>query len=228
MSRYVDPKANTYSLIEFQSKYGTDESCEQALYQLKWPNGFKCPKCGSCHCTVISGRRLPLYQCPVCRHQTSATAGTIMANTKLPLAKWFLALYFAATNKDGISEMALAKYIGVTLKTAWALLHKIRSAMGERESLYRLGGKAAGKRGRGNENKTEVAVALQLGSDGHPQFLKMQVIADTKSSTLLAFSKDNITVATPSTVMHSSLTMRFLETTVVTCRNTTQKAMTDD
>ncbi len=157
-----------------------------------------------------------------------STAGTIMANTKLPLAKWFLALYFAATNKDGISEMALAKYVGVTLKTAWALLHKIRSAMGERESLYRLGGKAAGKRGRGNENKTEVAVALQLGSDGHPQFLKMQVIADTKSSTLLAFSKDNITVATPSTVMHSSLTMRFLETTVVTCRNTTQKAMTDD
>ena len=157
-----------------------------------------------------------------------STAGTIMANTKLPLAKWFLALYFAATNKDGISEMAVAKYVGVTLKTAWALLHKIRSAMGERESLYRLGGKAAGKRGRGNENKTEVAVALQLGSDGHPQFLKMQVIADTKSSTLLAFSKDNITVATPSTVMHSSLTMRFLETTVVTCRNTTQKAMTDD
>ena len=98
--------------------------------------------------------------------------GTIMANTKLPLAKWFLALYFAATNKDGISEMALAKYIGVTLKTAWALLHKIRSAMGERENMYCLGGsvemdeaffggKAAGKRGRGSENKTKVAVALQ-------------------------------------------------------------------
>lgn len=205
MSRYVDPKANTCSLIEFQSKYGTDESCEQALYQLKWPDGFKCPKCGSRHCTVISGRRLPLYQCPVCRHQTSATAGTIMANTKLPLTKWFLALYFAAANKDGISEMALAKYIGVTLKTAWALLHKIRSAMGERENMYCLGGsvemdeaffggKAAGKRGRGSENKTEVAVALQLDSAGHPQFLKMQSIPDTKSSTLLAFTKSNVSM----------------------------------
>lgn len=51
MSGYVDPKANTYSRIEFQSKYGTDESCEQALYQLKWPDGFKCPKCGSRHCS---------------------------------------------------------------------------------------------------------------------------------------------------------------------------------
>lgn len=72
--------------------------------------------------------------------------------------------------------------------------------MGERENLYRLGGsvemdeaffggKAAGKRGRGSENKTEVAVALQLDSDGHPQFLKMQVIPDVKGSTLLAFAK---------------------------------------
>ena len=133
MSKYIDPKANTYSLIEFQSKYGTEESCEQALFQLKWPEGFKCPKCGSCYYTVISGRRLPLYQCLVCRRQTSITAGTIMANTKLSLVKWFLALYFVATNKDGISEMALSKYINVTLKTAWALLHKIRHAMGERE-----------------------------------------------------------------------------------------------
>lgn len=204
MSKCIDPKANTYSLIEFQSKYGTEESCEQALFQLKWPEGFKCPKCGSCYYTVISGRRLPLYQCPVCRRQTSITAGTIMANTKLSLVKWFLALYFVATNKDGISEMALSKYINVTLKTAWALLHKIRHAMGEREGLYRLGGsiemdeaffggKAAGKRGRGSENKTEVAVALQLDDDGHPQFLKMQIIPDAKGSSLLSFVRSNVT-----------------------------------
>ena len=204
MSKYIDPKANTYNLVEFQSKYGTEESCEQALFHLKWPEGFKCPKCGFCHCTVVGGRRLPLYQCPICRHQTSATAGTIMANTKLPLAKWFLALYFAATNKDGISEMALAKYIGVTVKNAWSLLHKIRSAMGKREALYRLGGsvemdeaffggKASGKRGRGSENKTQVAVALQISGDGHPQFLKMHVIPDAKGSTLQAFAKDGIT-----------------------------------
>ena len=115
--------------------------------------------------------------------QASATAGTILANTKLSLVKWFLALYFAATNKDGISEIVLAKYISVTLKTTWALLHKIRSAMGNAKartiSAVPLkwtkpfwGRKAAGKRGRGSENKTEVAVALQLDSVGHPQFLK--------------------------------------------------------
>lgn len=202
-TKYVDPKANTYSLIDFQNKYGTEEACEQVLFRLKWPDGFKCPKCGCEHFTTIGGRRLPLYQCPLCRHQTSATAGTIMACTKLPLIKWFLALYFVATNKDGVSEMVLAKYIGVTLKTAWSLLHKIRSAMGERENTYLLGGfvemdeaffggKKEGKRGRGSGNKTQVAVALQLSSSGGPQYLKMQVIPDATGETLLGFAKENI------------------------------------
>lgn len=203
MIKYIDPKTNTYSLTEFQSKFGTEQSCEQALFQLKWPDGFKCPKCGFDHYVIVGGRRLPLYQCPMCRHQTTATAGTIMANTKLPLVKWFLALYFVATNKDGISEVALCKYIGVTLKTAWAILHKVRSAMGERENTYKLGGrvemdeaffggKKEGKRGRGSENKTEVAVALQLDGKGGPQFLKMQVIPDAKGETLSAFATSNI------------------------------------
>lgn len=203
MNKYIDPKANTYSLIEFQSRYGTEQACEQALFQLKWPGGFKCPICGGCHFTVVRGRRLPLYQCTECRHQASAITGTIMENTKLSLVKWFLALYFMATNKDGISAMALAKYIDITLKTAWALLHKIRSAMGKRENIYQLGGsvemdeaffggKAAGKRGRGSENKAEVAVALQINAEGHPQYLKMQVIPDAKGETLLAFAEKNI------------------------------------
>lgn len=237
MSRYVDPKANTYSLIEFQSKYGTEESCEHALFQLKWSDGFKCPKCGFCHCTVVGGRRLPLYPCPACRHQTSATAGTIMANTKLSLVKWFLALYFAATNKDGISEMALVKYISFTLKTVRALLHRIRSAMGERENIYCLGGsvemdeaffggKAAGRRGRGSENKTQVAVALQLDSGGHPQFLKMRGVPDAKGSTLLAFAKSNISMGS---TVHSDAFKSYntLSKDYCICRNMIPKAETD-
>ncbi len=46
MANYIDPKANTYNLIEFQSKYSTERACERALFQLKWPDGFICPKCG--------------------------------------------------------------------------------------------------------------------------------------------------------------------------------------
>lgn len=201
--KYTDPKANTYSLPEFCQKYGTESACEQVLFNLKWPEGYKCPKCGFDRHIIIRGRRLPLYQCSLCHHQTTATVGTIMECTKLSLTKWFLALYFVATNKDGISEMALAKYIGVTLKTAWSMLHKIRAAMGGRDSLYKLGGsvemdeaffggKSSGKRGRGSDNKTQVAVALQLSPEGNPEYLKMQVIPNAKGDTLLDFARENI------------------------------------
>ena len=205
MKKYIEPKRNSYSLIEFQSMYGNETACEKALYTLKWPNGYECPRCHCTSCSVIHGRRLPLYQCSVCRLQSTVTTGTIMENTKLPLVKWFLAAYFFSINKDGISEVALAKYIGVTLKTAWAVLYKLRNAAKEREALYKLcgsvemdeaffGGKRTGKRGRGSENKTQVAVALQLDKAGHPEYLKMQVIPDAAGETLLAFAQQNITV----------------------------------
>lgn len=126
-----------------------------------------------------------------------------MANTKLPLIKWFTALYFVATNKDGISSVALAKYIATTLKTAWSMLHKIRCAMGSRDVPYKLGdsvemdeaffgGEHEGKRGRGSENKTQAAVALELNSSENPLFLKIQTIPNAKGETLLKFAEANI------------------------------------
>lgn len=131
MGKYIDPKANTYSLIKFQSKYGPEQACEQALFQL----GFKCPHMWVTQfycCTWPQDALISVSEVPPsdrCNHWT------IMENTKLSLVKWFLALYFMAFNDDGISAMALAKYIDITLKTAWALLHKIRSAMGKRENI---------------------------------------------------------------------------------------------
>ncbi len=178
--KYIDPKANTYSLPEFCQKYDTESACEQALYNLKWPEGYTCPKCGfDCH-TIICGRRLPLYQCPLCRCRTTVIVGTIMECAKLPLTKWFLALYFAGTNKDDISEMALAKYIGVTLKTAWSVLHKICAAMGSKDSLNKLGGfvemdeaffggKASGRRGRGKRKQDPVGGRTPIVSRREPR-----------------------------------------------------------
>lgn len=203
MNKYIDPKVNTYSLPKFQSKYGTEVDCERTLFNLKWKNGFKCSRCSCEEYYTIGTRRLHLYQCKHCGYQETVTTGTIMQNSKLSLTIWFLALYFIAQNKNGISEISLAKYIGVTLKTAWALLHKVRKAMGSRDSIYKLGGniemdeaffggKREGKRGRGSENKVSVAVALQVDDGQYPRFLKMQVIADCTGKTLLEFTHNNI------------------------------------
>ncbi len=193
----------SYSLIDFQKLYGTEEACEQALFRLKWHEGYVCPKCGCREYYTIQSRRLPLYQCHECHHQETSIKGTIMENTKLSLVKWFLAIYFVAQNKDGISETALAKYIDVTPKTAWLMLHKLRSSMGERDSQYMLrdcvemdeaffgGKKKGGKRGRGAD-KAKVAVGLQINDGIYPTFLKMKVIPDCTGETLLDFAKGNI------------------------------------
>ena len=203
MKKYINPKVNTYSLPEFQKKYGTEADCEKVMFHLKWHNGFICSKCFHNDYYTISTRRLHLYQCKNCGHQETVTTGTIMQNSKLSLTIWFLALYFIAQNKDGIAELSLAKYIGVTLKTAWALLHKVRKAMGSRDSMYKLGGNIEmdeaffggnkkGKRGRGSENKVTVAVALQVDEGIYPKYLKMQVIPDCKGETLNEFALSNI------------------------------------
>ena len=73
------------SLPQFMELYGTEEKCEAALEQARWPVGFLCPRCGEKEHGLVYGRRLKRYQCRHCRHQTTLTAGTIMEATKLPL-----------------------------------------------------------------------------------------------------------------------------------------------
>ena len=79
------------SLAEFTDRYGSEEQCRAALFQARWPQGFECPECGRKRCCRLRCRNV--FQCTRCRHQVSLTASTVFANTKLPLRRWFLAMY---------------------------------------------------------------------------------------------------------------------------------------
>lgn len=194
------PVEKRMSLIEFQKHFGTEEQCREYLFEKRWPQGFVCPKCGcKRHCRLKDGTA----QCAECRHQTSVTAGTIMHRTHVPLTKWFLAMYFVSQDKRGISAVQLKSTIGVTYKTAWYLLARIREAMGQRDDNYSLngivefddaffGGPTVGKkRGRGTE-KAKVFVALSLDEKENPQFLKMKVTKDIRQSSVRRFAQNNI------------------------------------
>ena len=87
------------SLRKFMDRFPTEESCEEYLFQLKWPDGFICPKCGCREFYHVRGRKL--YQCKHCRHQSSVTANTVMHRTHKPLTAWFQAIYFVASDKRG-------------------------------------------------------------------------------------------------------------------------------
>ena len=79
------------SMPEFFSRYGSEAQCAAALKALRWPQGFRCPRCDCAeHYAVGHGGR-SLFQCRGCRHQTSLTAGSLMDSSKLPLRRWFLA-----------------------------------------------------------------------------------------------------------------------------------------
>jgi len=81
------------SLPAFLVRYGTEVQCEQALERMRWPSGFRCPRCGHSGYTRVQQGNQRLYQCRACRHQASARVGMIYQSSKLPLTVWFLAVY---------------------------------------------------------------------------------------------------------------------------------------
>ena len=102
----------------------------ELLFRHKWPNGFVCPRCSHNRCYVIRTRRLPLFQCRSCRHQTSLIVGTVMEASRTSLDKWIIALrLISRTGRKGTTAVELSKTINVTYKTAWSMLHKLRQAM---------------------------------------------------------------------------------------------------
>ncbi len=190
------------SLLEWQKRYGTERACAKELTKIRWPEGFQCPACGSIKACYIATRKL--YQCSKCRHQVSITADTLLHATKLPLVKWFWVIYLVASDKGGISALRTSKHLGVSWITARNMLRKIRKAMAHRDSIYRLayiiefddtyvGGKRAGKRGRGAEGKTPVLVAVETREKG-AGFVAMQAVDTVSNETVRKFLSKHLEV----------------------------------
>ena len=172
------------SLLQFKKKFPNERACQKALGKMRWPNGFVCPKCA--HPRAYDRPKRRLLECAGCGYQASLTAGTIFHNTRTPLLKWFWAIYLASQDKGGVSAMRLSKQLELGYKTAWAMLHKIRKAMGQRDGRYTLsgsiemddaffGGTGKGKRGRGATNKTTVMVMVESKGE-RAGFIAMQTM----------------------------------------------------
>ena len=175
------------SMLEFMERYGTEAKCHGALVASRWPKGFRCPCCDDeQHSTFIREER-QYWQCHRCRHQITATAGTIFEATKLPLMRWFLAMHLMTQAKNNVSALELKRHRGVRYKAAWLMKDKLLQVMAEREDsrvldgrievddAY-LGGARSGKRGRGSENKVSFLVAVQTADDGRPMLARLNRI----------------------------------------------------
>lgn len=119
------------SLIELVSFFKNETICLKALEDWIWDGKIRCPHCGyEDPYRFKDGVR---FQCKNCEQGFTAKVGTIFESSKLPLVKWFMAIYLIASHKKGISSVQLGKDLGVTQKTAWFMLHRIRESMKQNE-----------------------------------------------------------------------------------------------
>jgi transposase-like protein len=193
--------------MEFQERFATDEACLEYLAASRWPDGFRCPGCGSRQAWVLERRHL--WECASCHTQTSVTAGTVMHRTRTPLRLWFWAAYLVATHHPGISAKQLSRQLGLRYETAWLILQKLRRAMvaPEREQLRAevevdecwIGGVEPGQRGREPGPKTLVGVAVEVRGQGSGR-LRLAPLADAAKPTLDAFVK---ATTAPGAIVHT-------------------------
>jgi transposase-like protein len=115
------------TILELERRFASENSCREYLFQLRWPEGFICPRCtGGPAWPASRGRLL----CRECRHQTSAIAGTIFQDTRTPLTLWFRAIWYVTSQKNGASAASVQRVLGLrSYQTAWTWMHKLRRAM---------------------------------------------------------------------------------------------------
>ena len=177
-------------LSEFNARYGREKQCHTALIEMRWPEGFVCPKCGGRKHSYAKARRI--FQCSACRTQTSVKAGTIFHKSRTPLIKWFLAIYLLTQSKNDIAALELARQLGVKWDTAWLIKQKLMETMRLRNRNYKLkgdvqlddaylGGEKPGKRGRGAANKIPFVIAVQTRED-KPIYTQLRCVAGFTNS----------------------------------------------
>lgn len=122
-------KEQEINLTKLIERSYSEERCRAYLEGLRWPEGARCPRCGSDKISRIRTREQ--LDCDSCRYRFSVTAGTIFHGSHLPLWKWFIAVYLIVETKKGISINQLKRTIGISYKSAWYLRHRIHAALTE-------------------------------------------------------------------------------------------------
>ena len=196
------------NLAQLEKRFGTEDDCRQYLVSLRWPEGFRCPRCNHDRAWTMKG---DIYRCTSCDYKSSITAGTIFERTRKPLVLWFRAIWWITSQKSGTSAKGVQRVLELgSYQTAWVWLHKLRRAMVrpdrdrltgtiEVDETY-VGGAKAGKRGRGAAGKACVGIAVQERPDEGIGRIRLDVLPDVSGESLIAFVKS---VAEPGSIIRT-------------------------
>ena len=214
------------TILDFEQRFATEEACREYVVQLRWPEGFCCPRCG--HGEVWIMKR-GLYWCRQCDYQVSVTAGTIFQDSRKSLRLWFRAIWYVVNQKHGVSALGLQRVLGLgSYRTAWTWLHKLRCAMVrpgrdrllgtvEVDETY-IGGKKPGKRGRGAAGKTLVVVAVEDKGNKIGR-IRLRRVADASAASLIPAVQESVedgaSVRTDGWISYEKLSSKGYEHIVV-------------
>jgi len=194
------------NIFSFTAHFGSEEICRNHFKEERDKIGVICSRCGHTEQYWIKSRWS--YECKKCRHRTSLRSGTIMQSSNLPFLVWYKTMFLMSTTKKGFSSKEIQKQLGLKrYEPVWAMVHKLRKAMGNRDDRYTLEGmieldegyftvesseieKQKGKRGRGAAGKKNVMIMaestpledIETGEKSkHVRYFKAKVLVNHKS-----------------------------------------------
>lgn len=192
------------NIIEFYQKFSTEQSCMDYLENMRWHGSPRCPRCSANNVSKFQSGKL--WKCNTCKKQFTVRIGTIFEESRIPLQKWFLAIFLATSLKKGISSLQLSKYLGVTQKTSWFMLQRIRFAIESKKDKFTgtsevdetyFGGKSKTTKTRGrNFNSKSIIVGIV---NRDTKEIQAKVIRRSDSENLHKFVDEN--ADTISTIM---------------------------
>lgn len=195
----MEKRFESLTIFDFQEQFPDDKSCMDYLANIKWSEGFVCPKCGNTK--YCRGDKEHIRQCTKCNYLASPTSGTLFHKVKFPLLKAFYIVYYVSTNKKGISSTELSRKLGLRQKTCWLFKQKVMHGMKSSgnnkiqgkaevdESV--VGGQEEGVVGRKKGKKKLVVFAIEKKGRGVSRFYG-KVIEQSSAKELGDFMKANI------------------------------------
>jgi transposase-like protein len=202
----MDSQGNPETLMEAIKFFSNPETCFWFVAEMRWPDGVECPRCGGGGWSFLKTRMI--FKCKTCTKQYSVKVGTIFEDSPVGLDKWLTAMWLISSAKNGVSSCEVARSIGVTQKSAWFMMHRIRRVMktgsfikmsGEVEvDETFIGGKARNMHtnvkarritGTGTKDKTAVIGILERGGE-----VRLAVVPSRKKAVLQAEVRQHVEV----------------------------------